>query len=327
MLSALGFAATLPRLIASSILENEVFVASVLHSISIASLKLFATASLALTLSGGVRADIVTVLGMERAALAESCKQLEFLDGFAKEVDVNGDTLPDVLINYGLLKCDGTQMMFCGSAGCTQNLYVQRDGGRYDKVAEFLAYDLRFDRPSQASFLAVLHGGSCGRSGAETCYRRYRLAGTDVQGLHEEPRDRWLFAAEPAPVAMFEAASGDGIRLICDGTSVRIHYGPTWMWDEDGSVSDHARDIAKPQGRIEIEVEIDRGKATEVPFFIDQGSRTLLSPAFATDREFFAGLMQGRTAVFHLSGSLEHMRAFELKGSSKAIGALLRGCG
>ncbi len=320
-------AATLLRLIASSILEKEVFVASVRHSISTTSLKLFAAASLVLIMGAGARADMAAVLGMERAALAESCQKLEFLGGFAKEVDVNGDALPDVLTDYGLLKCDGTQMMFCGSAGCTQNLYVQRDGGSYDKVAEFLAYDLRFDRPSQAAFLAVLHGGSCGRSGAETCYRRYRLAGKAVQNLYEEPRDRWFFAAEPVPLAMFEAASGDGLRFVCDGTSVRIHYAPTWMRNEDGSVSDHARDLAKPQGgRIKIEIEVDSGQPVRVPFSIDDETRSLLSPALATEQAIFAGLMRGRTSVFHLGGSLEHLRSFPLNGSSKAVGALLRNC-
>lgn len=272
-------------------------------------------------------ATMDTVLASERQSLADSCQTLEFLDGFARQVDVNGDAHPDVLVDYGRMKCDGFQSGFCGSAGCTQNLYVQREGGAYDKVAEFLAYDLRFDRPSQASFLAVLHGGSCGRSGAETCYRRYRLAGNDVQGLHEEPRDRWFFAADPAPAAMFEAASGDGMRLACEGASVRIHYGPTWMWNEDGSVSDHVRDLVKPQGRLEIEIEVDRGQATRVPFSIDEGSRTLLSPSLASDQPFFAQLMRGRTAVFHLGGSLEHLRSFPLKGSSKAVGGLLGSCG
>lgn len=319
-------AATLLRLIASFILEQEVFVASVLHSISTTSLKLFAAASLVLIMGVGVRADVATVLGMERAALADTCKVAEFLDGFAKEVNVDGDALPDVVTDYGLLKCDGSQTMYCGSAGCTRNIYVQRDGGAYDRVAEFLARDLRFDRPLEASFLAVLHGGSCGRSGVETCYRRYRLGGNAVQDLYEEPRDRWFFAAVPAPVAMFEAASGDGLRLVCDGLSVRIHYAPTWMRNDDGSVSVHARDLEKPQGRIEIEIETDRAQPVRVPFSIDDETRSLLSPALATDQPLFTQMMRGRSAVFHLGGSLEHMRSFPLNGSSKALGTLLRNC-
>lgn len=289
---------------------------------SLACLSLFAFAPLT------ALADLQSVLQQERTDLAEMCgATMQFLEGFATEVDVNGDTAPDILVDYGQLSCDGTRMMFCGSAGCTQKIYLGRADGSHAMVAEFLAYGLRFDRPSEATFLAVLHGGSCGRAGVETCFKRYALTGSTVAALPEEPRDRWSFAQAPVPSATLATSDGDSLRLVCDGTALRIQYGPTWMWSEDGSVSQHTRDLAGAQGRIEIELEVDRGQPTAVPFMVEETARILQSPTLAPGQPFFAALMQGRGVDLHLGGSLEHMRGFTLKGSSKAIGSLLQACG
>ncbi|WP_139111064.1 hypothetical protein [Stappia indica] len=273
-------------------------------------------------------ADLQSVLQQERTDLAEMCgATMQFLEGFAREVNVDGDTAPDILVDYGQLSCDGTQMMFCGSAGCTQKIYLGRADGSHAMVGEFLAYELRFDRPSEGTFLAVLHGGSCGRAGAETCFKRYALTGSTITALPEEPRDRWSFAQAPVPSAMLATSDGDSLRLLCDGNALRIQYGPTWMWSEDGSVSQHARELAGAQGRIEIEIEVDGGQPTAVPFMVEETARVLQSPTLAPGQPFFAALMQGSFVELHLGGSLEHLRNFTLKGSSKAIGSLLQACG
>ena len=273
-------------------------------------------------------ADLQSVLQEERTGLAETCTDtLQFLEGFASQVNVNGDTAPDILVDYGQLSCDGTQMMFCGSAGCTQKVYLGRADGSHAMAGEFLAYELRFDRPSEGTFLAVLHGGSCGRAGAQTCFRRYALTGATLTALAEEPRNRWFFTAAPVPSAMLATADGDSLRLLCDSRSLRIQYGPTWMREENGSVSDHARDLAKPQGRIEIAIEVDRGQPTAVPFMVEETARVLQSPTLAPNQPFFAAMMRGNQLDLHLGGSLEHMRSFTLKGSSRAIGSLLQACG
>lgn len=273
-------------------------------------------------------ADLQTVLQQERAGLAESCPDgMEFLAGFAAPVNINGDATQDILVDYGQLSCNGTQMMFCGSAGCTQKIYLGRADGSHAMVGEFLAYELRFDRPTEGTFLAVLHGGSCGRAGAETCFQRYALSGETVEMLQEEPRDRWYFTEGPSPSATLATSQGDSLRLVCDDGSLRIQYGPTWMWEENGSVADHARDLSKPQGRIEIEIEVDSGQPTAVPFMIEEAARVLQSPTLAPGQPFFAALMQGSFVELHLGGSLEHLRSFTLKGSSKAIGSLLQACG
>lgn len=273
-------------------------------------------------------ADLQSVLQQERTDLAEMCgATMQFLEGFAREVNVDGDAAPDILVDYGQLSCDGTRMMFCGSAGCTQKIYLGRADGSHAMAAEFLAYELRFDRPSEGTFLAVLHGGSCGRAGAETCFKRYALTAGTITALPEEPRDRWSFAPAPVPSAMLATSDGDSLRLVCDGAALRIQYGPTWMWSEDGSVGQHARDLAGAQGRIGIEIEVDGGQPTAVPFMVEETARVLQSPTLAPGQPFFAALMQGSSVELHLGGSLEHLRSFTLKGSSKAIGSLLQACG
>lgn len=289
---------------------------------SLAFLSLFALAPLP------AAADLQTVLQQERTDLAETCSDtMQFLDGFAREVNVDGDGRPDILVDYGRLSCNGTQMMFCGSAGCTQKIYLARPDGSHAMIGEFLAYELRFDRPSEGTFLAVLHGGACGRAGVETCFERYALSGDTIATLPEEPRDRWFYTAAPRPSAMLATSDGDSLRLVCDGNALRIQYGPTWMWSEDGSVDQHARDLAGAQGRIEIEIEVDRGQPTAVPFMVEETARVLQSPTLAPNQPFFAAMMRGNRLDLHLGGSLEHMRGFTLKGSSKAIGSLLQACG
>ena len=228
---------------------------------SLACLSLFAFAPLP------ALADLQSVLQRERTELAEMCgATMQFLEGFAREVNVDGNGAPDILVDYGQLSCDGTRMMFCGSAGCTQKIYLGRADGSHAMAAEFLAYELRFDRPSEGTFLAVLHGGSCGRAGAETGFKRYALTGGTITALPEEPRDRWSFAPAPVPSAMLATSDGDSLRLVCDGAALRIQYGPTWMWEENGSVSQHARDLAGAQDRLEIEIEVDGGQPTAVSF-------------------------------------------------------------
>lgn len=308
-------------------LPFERFFARPAHALSVILLSLALSLGAA-TARTEIDADIGAVLERERAELAQTCGPLlEFLDGFATSVDVDGNALPDILVDYGRLSCDGSRMMFCGSAGCTQKIYLGRSGGAPEMVGEFLAYELRFDRPSQGSFLAVLHGGSCGRAGAETCFRRYALSGGAVVALEEEPRDRWFFTASPSPSAMLATPDGDSLRLVCDGGALRIEYGPTWLWEDGGSVSEHARDLAKPQGRIEIDIEVDRGQPTPVAFMIEETARVLQSPTFAPDEPLFAAMMRGSGMDLHLGGSLEHLRNVTLKGSSRAIGSLLRACG
>ncbi|SOC03625.1 hypothetical protein SAMN05421512_104202 [Stappia indica] len=289
---------------------------------SLACLSLFAFAPLP------ALADLQSVLQRERTELAEMCgATMQFLEGFAREVNVDGNGAPDILVDYGQLSCDGTRMMFCGSAGCTQKIYLARADGSHAMVAEFLAYELRFDRPSEGTFLAVLHGGSCGRAGVETCFQRYALSGETVEMLQEEPRDRWSFAPAPVPSATLATSQGDSLRLVCDGGSLRIQYGPTWMWEENGSISQHARDLARAQDRLEIEIEVDGGQPTAVPFMIEETARVLQSPTLAPGQPFFAALMPGSFVELHLGGSLEHLRSFTLKGSSQAVGGLLQACG
>jgi len=146
-------------------------------------------ASTAIVWPGGIAmASSEEVISQERTALSESCSSLELLDGFATTVDVNGDNLPDVVTNYQRILCDGSQMMFCGSGGCTRNVFIQRPDGSFFQVGSFLTYEIEFDSPADASFLVAAHGMNCGQSGVETCQLRFQVSG-DTAVLREDANE------------------------------------------------------------------------------------------------------------------------------------------
>ena len=124
------------------------------------------------------------LLAFERSSLSESCKSIEFADGFLTRHNVDGDGRDDVVVDYESLVCDGSRMMFCGSAGCSMTVYLQGEDGGYSKVADFFGYGFEFDQPNATppTFIVAIHGNECARSGIETCRMRYKLEdGTAVE--------------------------------------------------------------------------------------------------------------------------------------------------
>jgi len=117
------------------------------------------------------------VLAAERKELSPDCTEIEFDDGFLSEEDVNGDSLPDAVVDYGSLQCNGSYSGFCGSGGCTIRIYLQRADGSYALAGDLLAHAVVFDRPAEASFRASSHGSACDRVGAEACDLRFRFEG------------------------------------------------------------------------------------------------------------------------------------------------------
>jgi hypothetical protein len=265
------------------------------------------------------------VVDSERKELSGFCDEMKFLDGFAREVDANGDGLADIAVDYSQLSCNGTQMMFCGSGGCTQRIYVQRAGGDFIRVAEFLAYKFEFDRPQDASFLAVMHGGACNRAGAQTCVKRYAIVGNRVAELVPLPVGRWVYRAAPEPAVLLDNGKGSTLRIACDGASLRLHYVPHWLREADGTVSREVADRQKDKGAIAAQVDAG-GRETEIRFRIDETARELVSELVPVDGDLVADMKRGRAIVFHHGDSLEHEMSYTLKGSSKALGQLQKAC-
>jgi hypothetical protein len=94
--------------------------------------------------------------------------------GFASPVDLDGDGLDDLILDYGGLRCDGTPR-YCGSGGCTQEVWLAESGGMYRQVLSDLI--VRIEHPAPGRLRVVRDGAVCGRSGAEICVEDYAVEG------------------------------------------------------------------------------------------------------------------------------------------------------
>jgi hypothetical protein len=107
-----------------------------------------------------------------RTAIQESRKscdgqKLTLGRGFITRRDINGDGVNDFILNYEHAGCGDMSSFFCGTGGCTFQVFASFDGD-YVKVMDQNAHSVRFEpvarRPAMIQFL---HGVHCGRSGAE----------------------------------------------------------------------------------------------------------------------------------------------------------------
>ena len=108
------------------------------------------------------------------AAIDESiaaCKPdiAELGPAFTKRKDVNGDGVPDYILDYGEFTCGEMSGYFCGSAGCLMQVFASVDR-RFPKVFDENAQDVQF-KPvrGRPAMVLSLHGSACGRRGSATC--------------------------------------------------------------------------------------------------------------------------------------------------------------
>lgn len=116
------------------------------------------------------------IIAYERQILADSCTTIEFMPGFIDVTDLNDDGVDDAIIDYQYLNCDGSNMAFCGTGGCTLRLYSGRGSGRFTEAADMLSQGLKLVRRSGKTYLAIsVRGSECGKSGAKKCTITGRL--------------------------------------------------------------------------------------------------------------------------------------------------------
>ena len=84
-----------------------------------------------------------------KAAIAESktsCRTVRFQPGFIARPDVNGDGRPDYVLDYTFARCDGDPRGFCGSLGCSTQVFASLPDGTYAKVVDETLRRLIFRR-------------------------------------------------------------------------------------------------------------------------------------------------------------------------------------
>lgn len=85
----------------------------------------------------------------------------------------------DWLVDYGRTG----DFLWCGTGGCTHELYVARDGG-YRLVFSEQVRQWRLTPGAPARLDIEIHGSNCGLSGVEDCWRRYSR--DEVEGVWSE---------------------------------------------------------------------------------------------------------------------------------------------
>ncbi|TGD96775.1 hypothetical protein [Methylobacterium nonmethylotrophicum] len=102
----------------------------------------------------------------------QDCRPRErvFGRGFVSRKDVNGDGIPDVILDYGAYKCGDQGAPFCGSAGCNTTVFASTGRGGYVKVLDENVRNLKFRTVNgRPAMVLNLHGSACGKAGAEPC--------------------------------------------------------------------------------------------------------------------------------------------------------------
>lgn len=92
----------------------------------------------------------------------------KFEDGFVTRKDVNGDGVPDYILDYAHFACSGSHT-FCGSGGCTTAIYASKDGEfvkAFDDLVQRLIFTTSKGRPA---IQLGLHGSGCGKVGSAQC--------------------------------------------------------------------------------------------------------------------------------------------------------------
>jgi hypothetical protein len=74
----------------------------------------------------------------------------------------------DFILNYEHTKCGEFSTLFCGTGGCTIQVFASLPDGRYVTVMDQNAYEVRFQRlRGRPAMIQSLHGVHCGRAGAD----------------------------------------------------------------------------------------------------------------------------------------------------------------
>ena len=83
------------------------------------------------------------------------------------------------VIDYGEVSCDGHHNYYCGSAGCSIQVFVMRPSGEYEKVLDDLVRGLKFVQVSGRPAMSItLHGIACDLPGNEVCLKTVGLGPT-----------------------------------------------------------------------------------------------------------------------------------------------------
>ncbi|KUL93006.1 hypothetical protein DK26_24910 [Bosea sp. WAO] len=144
----------------------------------------------AMMLAGGgalaQRAEVPAEVTAVREELRQQCDgKASFKPRFQSVADLNGDGLPDYLLDYGAVVCgEGNKVnRFCGSGGCTLDIFMSGAGGYRQVYGDNVrAWSIKQARGKPVLELS-LHGGYCDLAGYQPCHKRLSWDGDDFVEL------------------------------------------------------------------------------------------------------------------------------------------------
>ncbi|MCA0317971.1 MAG: hypothetical protein LCH88_07875 [Proteobacteria bacterium] len=190
--------------------------------------------------------DLPPILRAERERLAAECRQMggRFAPGpsYTQTADFNGDGVPDYLVDDNHNPCQGTQSIYCGSGGCSIEVYISSPTGHRRANLNFLGSPAVIRRGETPPAIALSgRGGSLvvrwdgqrfARASAAAAQRNSGTGGVaaapapagDSAGA---PLGAWVFTTRGQCVQPAEGVLIEPGRILIDFGGDRITYDRT----------------------------------------------------------------------------------------------------
>lgn len=88
--------------------------------------------------------------------------------------DLNGDGGEDWIVDFSKFDCSGSANPFCGSAGCSLEIFFWSSGSTWRSVFDGVVQQYRLMRVQGRRGIEISgRGSACGKSNAQTCRKTY----------------------------------------------------------------------------------------------------------------------------------------------------------
>lgn len=111
-----------------------------------------------------------------------------FAPDTVQKIDLTGDGVDDYIVSFRNTECAGALAVYCGTAGCTTDIYVTLPNGRQRMVFSMRVWNIDILPGEGARTLRFdLHGSYCGKSGSSECQKEHKITRKPFQFI--EPTD------------------------------------------------------------------------------------------------------------------------------------------